>query len=192
MIHFHPKQLNLTVNIGKKSIEEAWRWFFKQPEIKTLVEQFVVNNADIEIMLQNKREYLIKNPTLETIPYVHNVKKWAQFLPPVLNVRVIKHLQPLGSDFKNDFIELEPHTELNYEDLYVLLTFNNNKDKIPNLSNNMPTNYIELIKYFKNNLSDKNFIVPSKEIFKFGLCKDFSEIPKKLSAPKFTMETFGS
>ena len=40
LIHFHPKQLNLTVNIGKKSIEEAWRWFFKQPEIKTLVEQF--------------------------------------------------------------------------------------------------------------------------------------------------------
>jgi len=91
---------------------EPWNAIYKikrdglKTRIKTLVEQFVVNNADIEIMLQNKREYLIKNPTLETIPYVHNVKKWAQFLPPVLNVRVIKHLQPLGSDFKNDFIEL--------------------------------------------------------------------------------------
>ena len=69
--------------------------------------------------------------------------------------------------FKNDFIELEPHTELNYDNFYTLLTFN--KEKIPNLSNNMPTNYVELIKYFKHNLSDKNFIVPSKKIFKFGV-----------------------
>jgi hypothetical protein len=39
LIHFHSKQLNLTVNLGKKSIEEAWRWFFKQPEIQALVNQ---------------------------------------------------------------------------------------------------------------------------------------------------------
>ena len=39
LIHFHSKQLNLTVNLGKKSIEEAWRWFFKQPEIEALVNQ---------------------------------------------------------------------------------------------------------------------------------------------------------
>ena len=71
--------------------------------------------------------------------------------------------------FKNDFIELEQHTELNYDDLYTLLTFNNNKEKIPNLSNNIPTNYIELIKYFKHNLSDDVYIIPSKEIFKFGV-----------------------
>jgi len=39
-ILFHPKQLDLTVNIGEKSIEEAWRWFYKQSEIKTMFDQF--------------------------------------------------------------------------------------------------------------------------------------------------------
>ncbi len=40
MIYFHSKQLNNTVDIGKKSIEEAWCWFYKQPEIIPLIEQF--------------------------------------------------------------------------------------------------------------------------------------------------------
>ena len=91
---------------------EPWNAIYKikrdglKTRIKTIIEQFVVNNVDIEMMLQNKREYLILNPTLETIPYVHDVKKWTQFLPPTVDVRVVKHLQPLSSQFKNDFIAL--------------------------------------------------------------------------------------
>ena len=74
--------------------------------MKTIIEQFIVTNPDIEIMIQEKREYLALNPTLETVPTQHNVKRWTQFLPPVLNIDVIKHLQPMSSQFKNDFIEL--------------------------------------------------------------------------------------
>lgn len=74
--------------------------------MKTIIEQFVVTNPDIEIMIQEKREYLVLNPSLETVPTQHNVKRWTQFLPPVVNIDVIKHLQPLNTQFKNDFIEL--------------------------------------------------------------------------------------
>ena len=45
LIYFHSKQLNLIVNLGKKSIEEAWRWLFKQTEIQTLVEQVTENKS---------------------------------------------------------------------------------------------------------------------------------------------------
>ena len=74
--------------------------------MKTVIEQFIVTNTDIEIMIQEKREYLVLNPMLETVPTQHNVKRWTQFLPPVVNIDVIKHLQPVSSQFKNDFIEL--------------------------------------------------------------------------------------
>jgi hypothetical protein len=45
LIYFHYKQLNLTVNVGKKSIEEAFQWLFKQSEIQMLVEQVTENKS---------------------------------------------------------------------------------------------------------------------------------------------------
>ena len=106
---------------------EPWNAIFKlkrdglKMRMKTVIEQFVVTNTDIEIMIQEKREYLVLNPTLETIPTQHNVKRWTQFLPPVLNVDVIKHLQPVTTQFKNDFIELMKKGDKNQrEDFNVL------------------------------------------------------------------------
>lgn len=90
---------------------EPWNAIYKlkrdgiKTRMKTIMEH-VIANVDIEIMLQNKREYLIMNPTLETIPTQHNIKRWTQFLPPLLDLHVIKHLQPLSAQFKNDFMEL--------------------------------------------------------------------------------------
>ena len=72
--------------------------------MKTVIEQFIVTNMDIEIMIQEKREYLSLNPSV--VPTQHNMKRWTQFLPPVVTIDVIKHLQPVNSQFKQDFIEL--------------------------------------------------------------------------------------
>ena len=96
----------------RNSSIEPWNAIYKikrdgiKTRMKTIIEKFVVVNPDIEVLLQSKREYLVLNPSLETIPSVHNIKKWTQFLPALLDIHVVKHLQPLSAQFKNDFMEL--------------------------------------------------------------------------------------
>jgi hypothetical protein len=74
--------------------------------MKTIIESSIVPHADIERMFVEKREYMILHPELDTIPKQHSIKKWTQFLPPILVLDIVKHIQPLNTQFKNDFMEL--------------------------------------------------------------------------------------
>jgi hypothetical protein len=74
--------------------------------ITNITKSAIVNHADIERMFVEKRQYMILHPELDTIPKQHSIKKWTQFLPPILVLDIVKHLQPLNAQFKNDFMEL--------------------------------------------------------------------------------------
>lgn len=74
--------------------------------LKKITEAFILTHVDIERMFFEKREYMILHPEIDTIPKQHSIKRWTQFLPPILDIDIVKHLQPLNTQFKNDFMEL--------------------------------------------------------------------------------------
>lgn len=74
--------------------------------IKRITQAFIFTHPDIERMFIEKREYMILHPEIDNIPKQHSIKKWTQFLPPILDIDIVKHLQPLNTQFKTDFMEL--------------------------------------------------------------------------------------
>ena len=74
--------------------------------LKQIIEAFILPHADIERMFIEKREHLALHPELENIPRKHSIKQWSQFLPPILEIDIVKHLQPIGVQYKNEFMEL--------------------------------------------------------------------------------------
>jgi hypothetical protein len=73
-----------------------------------IVENFVIKHADIKILIENKKEYSIKNPT-ETIPEEHQIGKWKHFLPPVVEFSVEKNIHGITNDFDEETISLIEH-----------------------------------------------------------------------------------
>ena len=72
--------------------------------IKSVLEGQIMNRNDINDLYTQKREYMLLNPLL-TSPAEHNISKWLQFLPPIVNFSVMKKLKNISTDFKSEFIE---------------------------------------------------------------------------------------
>jgi len=73
--------------------------------IKKILIDILIPRQDITDLYIKKREYLILNPE-ETIPEEHNMIKWSNCLPPMVQFSVKKTLQNVSAEFKADFIEL--------------------------------------------------------------------------------------
>lgn len=65
----------------------------------------LVSLAEIDTMYVNKRQYLVLQPDLE-VPKEHALNKWHHCLPPIVDFTVLKSLRPVGSDFKQEIIDL--------------------------------------------------------------------------------------
>ena len=73
--------------------------------IKEVLEKNIMNRSDILELYVKKREFILLNPEL-TAPAEHNVSKWTQFLPPIVNFSIEKKIRNVASDFETDLIEL--------------------------------------------------------------------------------------
>jgi hypothetical protein len=89
-----------------------WNSIFKvnrqglKDRIKTICDLAVIKNAEIISLFHEKHEYLNLYPELDFIPSALQLGRWKQFLPPIGNIDIIKHLQPVSQTFRNDFMEL--------------------------------------------------------------------------------------
>lgn len=73
--------------------------------IEEILKTYVITRDDVDDMYLKKRQYMELYPELVSIQE-HNISKWHHFLPPVVPLDNIKSLKNVGSDFKNDFMEL--------------------------------------------------------------------------------------
>jgi hypothetical protein len=73
--------------------------------IKDVLEKNIMNRSDILELYVKKREFILLNPDL-TSPAEHNIAKWTQFLPPIVNFSIEKKIRNVASDFETDLIEL--------------------------------------------------------------------------------------
>lgn len=76
--------------------------------IKQILEKNVINRNDVSDMYAKKREYVLLNPQLVS-PEEHQISKWKHFLPPVVDFTIVKTLRTIGSEFKQDLIDLMRH-----------------------------------------------------------------------------------
>lgn len=88
---------NSIMKTGISSIEK---------NIKEVIEKFLIERPEIIELYKNKRDYLILHSE-DVIPNEHNIKKWTNFLPPIVNCsEVIKDLTSTTSEFDSQFYNL--------------------------------------------------------------------------------------
>jgi hypothetical protein len=73
--------------------------------IKDVLEKNIMNRSDIGELYVKKREFVLLNPDL-IAPAEHNVAKWTQFMPPIVNFSIEKKIRNVASDFESDLVEL--------------------------------------------------------------------------------------
>jgi hypothetical protein len=73
--------------------------------IEEILKTYIVTRDDVNAMYEKKREYMVLYPELVSVQE-HNISKWHHFLPPVVPLDNIHAIRNVGSDFKNDFMDL--------------------------------------------------------------------------------------
>jgi len=73
--------------------------------MKDIFDNFIMKRVDILELYTRKREYMLLNPELVSIQE-HSIRKWLQFLPPLVPISLPKSLQNVASDFENDLISI--------------------------------------------------------------------------------------
>ena len=71
-------------------------------KIKGSIDDILLAIPDVKRKFEDKTEYLLTNPESE-IPEEHDIAKWTQFLPPLINYK-IKHLVNISSEFKKSLM----------------------------------------------------------------------------------------
>ena len=71
-------------------------------KIKSVIDDVLLAIPDVKRKFNEKTEYLLTNPATE-IPEEHDIAKWSQFLPPLVNYK-IKHLVNISTEFKKSLM----------------------------------------------------------------------------------------
>jgi hypothetical protein len=71
-------------------------------KIKSYLDDVLLANPDVKRKFEEKTEYLLISPASE-IPEEHDIAKWTQFLPPLVNFK-IKHLSNISTEFKKSLL----------------------------------------------------------------------------------------
>ena len=71
-------------------------------KIKSVIDDVLLAIPDVKRKFDEKTEYLLTNPATE-IPEEHDIAKWSQFLPPLVNYK-IKHLVNISTEFKKSLM----------------------------------------------------------------------------------------
>ena len=66
-------------------------------KIKGSIDSVLLSIPDVKRKIEEKTEYLLTNTSSE-IPEEHDISKWLQFLPPLVNYS-IKHLTNISREF---------------------------------------------------------------------------------------------
>lgn len=67
-------------------------------KIKSVINDVLLAIPDVKRKFEEKTEYLLTSPSTE-IPEEHDISKWTQFLPPLVNYKM-KHLVNISPEFK--------------------------------------------------------------------------------------------
>ena len=88
-------------------------------KIKAAIDGVLLSNPDVQRKLEEKTNYLLTSPS-EEIPLEHDIKKWSQFLPPLVPFK-ITNLVNISDEFKRTLMsELRSGSEKQRERLLVL------------------------------------------------------------------------
>jgi transcription termination factor NusB len=72
---------------------------------KTINNSILTRHSLMELYAK-KHEYLIIHPN-QIIPPEHSLRKWVHFLPPTMEINVIKNLSGIPSEYKNELLEMQ-------------------------------------------------------------------------------------
>jgi hypothetical protein len=70
--------------------------------IKGSIDDVLLDNPEVKKKFEDKTNYLLTNTSTE-IPEEHDIAKWSQFLPPLVNFK-IKHLVNISPEFKKSLM----------------------------------------------------------------------------------------
>jgi hypothetical protein len=93
-----------------KSSVKPWSSINKasQPNIASrleiILDRYVIPNKDVQLKLNEKREYLLKEKPDDIIPIEHDIINWINFLPPLREIKMGTP-QNISPDFKATFID---------------------------------------------------------------------------------------
>jgi len=73
---------------------------FIADKIKDVISKVLLNLPGITRKFDEKMEYLLTNPELESVPKEHDISNWYQFLPPLVPFK-IKGLANISTEFKS-------------------------------------------------------------------------------------------
>ncbi len=71
-------------------------------KIKSVINDVLLALPDVKRKFEEKTDYLLTNPAT-AIPEEHDIAKWSQFLPPLVNYK-IKHLVNISPEFKKSLM----------------------------------------------------------------------------------------
>jgi len=140
--------------------------------IKIVVEKNIMSHSEIVELYTKKREYVLLHPDT-SVPAEHNIEKWRHFMPPVVQFGIIKSLQNVSVEFKNDLLKTmrdgrhSQHQDINtvrskmvqysYGIIELINTVIKDKDlylktaaKIPFLENACCSGIVNPVRYFIN------------------------------------------
>jgi hypothetical protein len=162
---------------------------FISNKIKGSINDVLLGLPDVKRKFEDKTEYLLTTPT-NAIPEEHDIKRWTQFLPPLVPFK-IKRLANISDEFKKSLInDLRSGSENQREKLLVIdskiITYSlaiqekiqevlKNKDMLLSNSNNEP--------YLENSCCQTKEGESTIEYFmtQDGLIKDYNTIVEKLT-----------
>ena len=73
-------------------------------KLEAVLENYVIPNKEVQLKLNEKREYLSSQEQEELIPVEHDIINWINFLPPLRHVK-LKTPQMVSSEFKSSFLD---------------------------------------------------------------------------------------
>jgi hypothetical protein len=113
------------VSFNTRSSAEPWNVLQKTNQekttqgIKLFIEKYLINNIDVKRKIDEKIDYMLLNPS-QIIPVEHNIKKWINFLPPLVLFK-IKGLENITNQFKEKVkIELKRGSIKQFEKINVI------------------------------------------------------------------------
>ena len=108
-----------------KSSVEPWNGINKMKDttiaanIKMILDTFITASSDLRTKIEEKRKYLLINEQ-EEIPAKLDIKRWINFLPPLVKLE-IKTPQPLSSSLKKSIVDsIKAGTKKQIEDELVV------------------------------------------------------------------------
>ncbi len=102
--------------------------------LKQTIEKIVSKRLDINEMILKKKEYLILNPEKEIDDTV-GLKRWIEFLPPLVDINLPKNINNVSNDFKREIYNNMLKSRPKQFEMYYALVSKNHKITLSMINN---------------------------------------------------------